>query len=125
MPHIWVASDFIRSTLDLFAYDRASDHALVIGAGLPASWIDAKEGVAISGMRTAYGALSYRVRNANGHITIHIDKGAAPPGGFVFESPYENVANARVNGKAVQFNDHSLGIASAPADVTFDVPTIH
>ena len=82
MPHIWVASDFIRSTLDLFAYDRASDHALVIGAGLPAAWIDAKDGVAISGMRTAYGALGYRIRNANGHVALHIDKGADAAGWF-------------------------------------------
>jgi len=125
MPHIWVASDFIRSTLDLFAYDRASDHALVIGAGLPASWIDAKEGVAIAGMRTAYGALSYRIRNANGRVTLHIDKGATPPGGFVFEAPYQIAANVRINGKAAQFDDHSLSVASAPADVTFDVATQH
>ncbi len=125
MPHIWVASDFIRSTLDLFAFDRASDHALVIGAGLPASWIDSKEGVAISGMRTAYGSLSFRIRNANGRVTLHIGKGATPPGGFVFEPSYETVANVRINGKAVQFNDHSLSVASAPADVTFEVATQH
>ena len=34
MPHTWVGSDYIRSVLDMFAYDRASDSALVVGAGI-------------------------------------------------------------------------------------------
>jgi F5/8 type C domain/Carbohydrate binding domain (family 11) len=125
MPHIWVASDFIRSALDLFAYDRTSDHALVIGAGLPAAWIDSNEGVAISGLRTPYGSLGYRIRNENGHVALHIEKGATPPGGFVFESPYDFATNIRVNGKSLDWKDHSLTIESAPADVTFDVTTAH
>jgi len=33
MPHGWVASDFIRATLDLFAYERDDDHAVVLAAG--------------------------------------------------------------------------------------------
>ena len=37
MPHGWVASDFIRSALDLFAYEREADNALVLAAGLPCS----------------------------------------------------------------------------------------
>lgn len=123
MPHIWVASDFIRAALDLFAYDRASDHALVIGAGLPADWIGSKEGVAISGLRTPFGSLGYRIRNENGHIALHIDKGAVPPGGFVFESPYASAGDARVNGKATPWNGRALDIGSAPADVTFDIAT--
>jgi F5/8 type C domain/Carbohydrate binding domain (family 11) len=128
MPHIWVASDFIRSTLDLFAYDRASDHALVIGAGLPASWIASKEGVAIAGLRTPYGALSYRVRKDNDRVTLHIDKGIAPPGGFVFASPFESMRNTRVNGQTTPWTGNLLKITAAPADVAFDVapsPTSH
>ncbi len=38
MPHSWIASDFIRSVLDAVAYDR-EDGALVIGAGVPQSWL--------------------------------------------------------------------------------------
>ena len=128
MPHIWVASDFIRSTLDLFAYDRASDHALVLGAGLPASWIASKEGVAIAGLRTPYGSLSYRVRRENDRVILHIDKGLAPPGGFVFASPFETANNTRVNGQTVAWDGHLLKISVAPADVEFNVapsPTIH
>jgi hypothetical protein len=36
MPHAWVSSDYIRSALDLFAFDREAQGALVIGAGLKA-----------------------------------------------------------------------------------------
>ena len=35
MPHTWVGSDFIRSVLDMLAYERGRDGALVLGAGVP------------------------------------------------------------------------------------------
>ncbi|MEO8033059.1 MAG: coagulation factor 5/8 type domain-containing protein, partial [Acidobacteriota bacterium] len=38
MPHSWVASDFIRSILDAFAYDDGAG-VLVVGAGVPRSWL--------------------------------------------------------------------------------------
>ena len=38
MPHAWVASDYIGSVLDLFAYERGVDHAVVLGAGLRPAW---------------------------------------------------------------------------------------
>src|SRR5205823_11053973 len=34
MPHGWVAAEFLRAFLDRFAYERARDGALVIGAGI-------------------------------------------------------------------------------------------
>ena len=87
MPHAWVASDFIRSALDLFAYERESDHALVLAAGIPADWLDG-DGIAVDGLRTTYGALGYRIaRDARG-VRIAVDPGIRmPPGGLVFEWP--------------------------------------
>ena len=35
MPHAWVASDYVRSALDLFAYERETDNALVLAARDP------------------------------------------------------------------------------------------
>jgi hypothetical protein len=35
IPHGWVASDFIGAALDLCAYEREPDHAMVLGAGVP------------------------------------------------------------------------------------------
>jgi hypothetical protein len=38
MPHGWISSDYIRSALDLFAYEREFDRALVVGDGIPLAW---------------------------------------------------------------------------------------
>ena len=57
MPHAWVASDYIRSVLDLFAYER-SDGALVLAGGIPAAWLH-RAGVVDRGLRTPYGPLRY------------------------------------------------------------------
>ena len=51
MPHGWIASDYIRSTLDMFAYERYGDHSMVIAAGIPSSWA-AQQPVGIDGLRT-------------------------------------------------------------------------
>ena len=39
MPHAWVASDYINALLDMLAYERAADRALVIAAGVPDAWL--------------------------------------------------------------------------------------
>ena len=52
MPHAWISSDYIRSALDLFVYERDADHALVLAAGLPMSWIDSATGVGVREVRT-------------------------------------------------------------------------
>src|SRR5204862_15672 len=83
----WVASDFIRSTLDLFAYERDADRALVLGAGIPAAWLRGR-GIAVEGLRTPYGSLSYSLRQQGTRTLLHIASGAGvPPGGFVFIWP--------------------------------------
>ena len=68
MPHAWVSSDYIRSALDLFAYEREPEATLVIGAGLKAQWL-AQGDIAVQGLYTAYGALDYRLeRTAQGWV---------------------------------------------------------
>ncbi len=59
LPHAWVASDFIRSALDLFAYVREADASIVVGAGWKPEWL--AEGLALSGLSTAYGPFGYRL----------------------------------------------------------------
>ncbi|HSE13113.1 MAG TPA: coagulation factor 5/8 type domain-containing protein, partial [Rudaea sp.] len=117
MPHGWVASDFIRSALDLFAYERDSDRALVLAAGVPEQWLQG-DGVAIEHLRTPYGQLSYSLRRTGKGVTLHVDAGATPPGGFVFAW---STATARkrvtVNGKPVEWKGGDLHFSAAPADV--------
>ncbi len=92
MPHGWVASDFIRSTLDLFVYERDADNSLVIAAGVPESWRGGN-GVSVQRVHTPYGLLSYRLQqNAQGEIRMEIDAGLnIPPGGLRWP-----IANARL-----------------------------
>lgn len=65
LPHAWVASDFVRSALDMFAYVREIDDSIVLAAGIPTDWLDG-EGVAIRDLRTANGKLAYSLRRVDG-----------------------------------------------------------
>jgi hypothetical protein len=116
MPHGWVASDFIRSTLDLFAYEREADHSLVLAAGVPESWLDG-DGIAIEHLRTAYGELSYTLKRSGKRIELRVDAGAAPPGGFVFVAPVARAVKVSVNGAKKISNNGEVRFDRAPATV--------
>jgi len=124
MPHGWVASDFIRSALDLFAYERDADHALVLAAGVPGSWLDG-DGIAIERLRTPYGQLSYSLRHNGGRLLLKIagDGLTPPPGGFAFAAPADYRGGAaRLNGKPVDWRGDELAIASLPAELAVQIP---
>jgi hypothetical protein len=81
MPHGWVGSDFIRSVLDMFAYERSDE--IVLAAGIDPRWLEG-EGVAIEGLRTPWGPLSYSLkRDSQGKPDLKITGQARPPRGFV------------------------------------------
>ena len=83
VPHAWVASDYVRSVLDMFAYERESDKALVIGAGIPDAWLDG-EGVSVRGLRTSYGLLDYSISRRDGLLHVVVGSGLRlPEGGIV------------------------------------------
>ena len=78
MPHGWVASDCIRSALDLFAYERAADNALVLAAGLPLQWLEG-ERIAVENLRTSYGRLSYILHSHGRSLVLKVAAGLQPP----------------------------------------------
>jgi hypothetical protein len=126
MPHGWVASDFIRSTLDLFAYERESDASLVIAAGIPAEWIDG-DGVAIRHLRTPYGKLGYTLKRDGETMRLRVaaEDMQLPEGGLVFRPPVPAGAATRVDGKRARWSGDELRIRSLPASVEIslrDVP---
>jgi hypothetical protein len=86
MPHAWVHSDYARSALDLFAYERDADRALVLAAGVPAAWF-AGAGFGLERLPTPYGPLSYDVTATEREITLRIGPGPVPPGGLVVPWP--------------------------------------
>ena len=125
MPHAWIASDFIRSVLDLFAYERNGDNALVLAAGVPMSWLDG-DGIRLVGLHTPFGRLSYRMRKSGRRLLLHVDGGIRlPPGGIVVALPEGRTpAPARVNGKPASWHHGELRITKLPADVAADLVDI-
>jgi hypothetical protein len=121
MPHAWIASDFIRVALDLFAYERATDQAMVLAGGVPWDWLRGN-GVALSGLHTHYGRLGYTLRRQGDRVRLHIDAGLRlPPGGIVVSWPGREPPGAtRVNGKVAAWHNGELRIRQLPADVVIE-----
>ena len=123
LPHAWVASDYIRSVLDLFAYER-SDESIVLARGIPAPWLD-RAGIAIRGLRTPYGTLSYslvRISNRVAELTLTAS-GRVPPGGFVLAGPWKRPLNATINGKPVSLHGDEMRIDELQARVVLELPS--
>ncbi|WP_374273923.1 discoidin domain-containing protein [Brevundimonas sp.] len=113
MPHAWISSDYIRSALDLFAYDRQG--ALILAAGLPLDWMTSDEGVGVAGLYTPYGRLSYHLRREGQGMVLTFDGEARPPNGYVLEWPADAPPpRATIGGRALAWDGARLVI---PADV--------
>jgi hypothetical protein len=121
LPHAWVGSDFVRSALDMFAYVREVDDSIVLAAGIPVDWLDG-EGVAIRGLRTPQGALSYSLNRRDGVVTLEVAEGLRlPAGGVVLPWPYKDAPGVTtVNGQTAQWQDGELRILSLPASVRIE-----
>ena len=119
MPHGWVASDFIRAALDLFAWEREADGALVLGAGIPSAWLDG-DGVSIDGLHTPYGVLGYTLKRDGGEITLDLraDPARVPPGGYVLSLADDLVpGRTRIDGRKAAWQGHELRIGKPVAKV--------
>lgn len=123
LPHAWVASDFVRSALDMFAYTRESDDSIVLAAGIPTDWLEGK-GIAIRNLRTPEGKLGYSLRRADGEVRVDIAAGLKlPAGGVVLPWPYATPPGATlVNGAPAAWKNGELRITVLPANVVIEVP---
>lgn len=125
MPHGWVASDFIRSALDLFAYERDADHSLVLAAGVPADWLTG-DGISVAGLGTVYGKLSYTLSQRGNKLHLHVAAGARPPGGFTLTWPTAGPPGTTMtNGKPAHWHAGELHIPQAPADVVVNIDEVN
>ncbi|GAB3095333.1 discoidin domain-containing protein [Lysobacter terrae] len=115
LPHAWVESDYVRSVLDMFAYTRERDDALVIGAGLPAEWLEG-EGVSVEGLRTPLGTLSYSLQAKGDSLRLALRPGLSLPKGGVVLSLPPQWRNARSRGGALVKNGE-VRITRVPAEV--------
>jgi hypothetical protein len=121
MPHTWVGSDFIRSARGLFVYEREADQALVIGAGIPAAWVESPEGVAVRRMPTWHGTLNYRMAmNGPGVVRVRLSGDVTvPPGRIILHSPLDRpLREVTVGGRPVTaFTANTVTLDQFPAEV--------
>ena len=116
------AYDFMRSVLDMLAYERESDSTLVIGAGVPESWVLERPGVTVRRLSTHYGPLSFTMRNEGGNIRVSMQAGVRmPPGGIVVRSPFTRPPrDSRVNGVSTSpLPTGGVVVRAVPAEVVF------
>ncbi len=126
MPHGWVASDQIRSVLDLFAYEHEGERALVLAAGVPLAWLDGP-GLKIDGLRTPYGRLGWqaRARTVAGRTTIAFALKALrtqPPGGIELRGPWPRDARVSIDGRPVPTPADRITLLGAPVRVRIEFP---
>ena len=123
LPHAWVASDFVRSALDMFAYARERDASLVLAAGVPLAWLDG-EGIEVDGLHTAHGRLGYALSQAEGQLQLDVAADAGlPPGGLVLPWPFEGKPGATtIDGQPAYWRDGELRISHPGARVRIAMP---
>jgi len=104
MPHTWCGSDFIRSVRAMFVYERESDGALVVAAGLSDAWVRDSAGVHVGDLPTYYGNLSYDVTMKENKVKVSLRGDLrSPPGKIVMASPLsKRFRSAMLNGKTVR-----------------------
>jgi hypothetical protein len=68
MPHTWVGSDFIRSTLDFFVYEKGE--TLILAAGVADEWLD--RGITVENISTHFGLVSYTMKREDGVVVLRM-----------------------------------------------------
>ena len=118
LPHAWVESDYVRSALDMFAYGRESDDALVLAAGIPADWLEG-EGVSVQNLRTPEGLLTYTLKAKDGVLRFDAPAGLIlPKGGLVVSLPASWASGtASSAGSTMSLHDGELRITRLPARI--------
>jgi hypothetical protein len=131
MPHTWVASSFVRAVRDLFVYERESDDALVIAAGLSQSMVATEPGVTVRRLPTYYGTLDLDIRGTSTSLRTGQDGGVqaltvrlggnltVPPGGLVIQPPADGPLRAvTVNGRSIDtFTVETATVRELPAEI--------
>ena len=125
MPHTWVGSALIRSVRTMFAYERESDGALVLAAGIPAAWLTpGGEEVGVKRLPTYYGTLHYALYSRDDHRLVLRLSGdlSLPPGKIVVQPPLPQPLRAvRVSGRPIEtFSAKEAVIDTVPATVEME-----
>ena len=109
VPHSWIGAEYVLAALGMLAYESPDDGSLVLAAGVSERWLEG-DGVALEGLPTAWGPLSYRLRRA-GADALQLELGPGlrvPPGGIVVRPP-------RARSEIVRTCPATLQLPRAPA----------
>ncbi len=125
LPHTWCGSDFLNSVRLMFLWERESDHALVLLAGAPASWISTQP-VGFRNMPTYGGRVSCTIARTEirgDQLTAHVEGSCPmPSGGIRLTGPLGPAVSATVNGKATEVDaDGRVVVRELPATVELHV----
>jgi len=125
VPHTWIGAEYVLAFRSMLAYERQADGALVLAAGIPASWLDDGAGVGVTGLPTYYGTLDVQLRRDGSDALVLALDGAIeiPPGGIVLCPPLAGpLVSAEVDGRAVSIAEaQSVTITQCRARVVLRV----
>ena len=122
MPHGWVASDFGRSFLDMFAFERPADETLVLMPGVPAEWTK-KDGFGVRNLRTPYGPLTYSLRIEGDRRVLKVEAIEMPRGGMAIAWPEsEHPEGQMIERGSARWIGTEMRITELPLTVSFDLP---
>jgi len=122
MPHTWIAAEFALAVRTMLAFEHETDASLIIGAGIPADWLESDGGVRVERLPTWYGALGFAMTGAADGIHLEVSLTGSvrmPAGGIVVRPPGDAPLRAViVNGKPIaRFTDTQATIGETPATV--------
>ena len=121
LPHGWVGSDYIRSLLEMLAYEDEATQTLIVGHGIAADWLR-DDGVRVRGLPTPFGRLTYSVRRERDHVEMRLEDGLrVPPGGIVVRlPPFSDLPRVAVNGlRATPAGDGAIVVRTLPAEIVW------
>jgi hypothetical protein len=116
MPHAWIASDFIRSMLDAFAFDDDSG-TLIIGAGVDRAWL--AKPLHVGPLPTYSGTMNIRMRDDDDRAVVELS-GTARARRIVVRSPdVRPIHEVTINGAGVAHAAGEVLVTALPAKIVF------
>lgn len=127
VPHSWIGAEYVIAMRSMLLYEREHDRSVVIGAGVPAAWLEDGPVVA-TGLPTYYGALDLRIEKGgpdaveitlSGKLTqseVKLELRPPLPG---------RLRRAEVDGKAVAFEPEGVTLTKLPVRVVLRCERTH